>query len=436
MIIIKNNKINKKGLIITIIMVLFIVCFMGTISTVSADDVDEDSTVSDEQVDNEIKNEIDEVSAKLSKEPAINSRRYAVYDRISKKVIYGKNEDVKSAMASTTKIMTATVVLENADLNQEVVVSKKAGWTGGSRLGLKSGDKTTIKDLLYGLMLRSGNDAAVALAEAVGGSVEGFAELMNKKAEELELKNTHFVTPHGLDNSEHYTTASELAILTDYAMNNETFKKIVGTKQTTIYINNQPRNIMNTNELLGVLDGVVGVKTGFTNNAGRCLVTETKRNSMDIIVVVLGADTKKNRTQDSVRLIEYTFKNYKIENIEAKVQEEFERWKNINEKRISIIKGKESFLELEMGELSLKEMTLKEGEIDKINVEINCPNALEAPVKEKQRIGTLTVKMNGEILEMTDILCMEGIEKKDWKDYFKEILNICGKLKILMIYFG
>ena len=284
-------------------------------------------------------------------------------------------------------------------------------------------------------MLRSGNDAAVALAEAVGGSVEGFAELMNKKAEELELKNTHFVTPHGLDNSEHYTTASELAILTDYAMNNETFKKIVGTKQTTIYINNQPRNIMNTNELLGVLDGVVGVKTGFTNNAGRCLVTETKRNSMDIIVVVLGADTKKNRTQDSVRLIEYTFKNYKIENIEAKVQEEFERWKNINEKRISIIKGKESFLELEMGELNLKEMTLKEGEIDKINVEINCLNALEAPVKEKQRIGTLTVKMNGEILEMTDIFCREGIEKKDWKDYFKEILNICGKLKILMIYF-
>ena len=284
-------------------------------------------------------------------------------------------------------------------------------------------------------MLRSGNDAAVALAEAVGGSVEGFAELMNKKAEELELKNTHFVTPHGLDNSEHYTTASELAILTDYAMNNETFKKIVGTKQTTIYINNQPRNIMNTNELLGVLDGVVGVKTGCTNNAGRCLVTETKRNSMDIIVGVLGADTKKNRTQDSVRLIEYTFKNYKIENIEAKVQEEFERWKNINEKRISIIKGKESFLELEMGELNLKEMTLKEGEIDKINVEINCLNALEAPVKEKQRIGTLTVKMNGEILEMTDIFCRAGIEKKDWKDYFKDILNICGKLKILMIYF-
>ena len=177
------------------------------------------------------------------------------------------------------------------------------------------------------------------------------------------------------------------------------------------------------------------VKTGFTNNAGRCLVTETKRNSMDIIVVVLGADTKKNRTQDSVRLIEYTFKNYKIENIEAKVQEEFERWMNLIEKRISIIKGKKSFLELEMGELSLKEMTLKEGEIDKINVEINCLNALEAPVKEKQRIGTLTVKMNGEILEMTDILCMEGIEKKDWKDYFKEILNICGKLKILMIYF-
>ena len=141
---------------------------------------------------------------------------------------------------------------------------------------------------------------------------------------------------------------------------------------------------------------------------------------MDIIVVVLGADTKKNRTQDSVRLIEYTFKNYKIENIEAKVQEEFERWKNINEKRISIIKGKESFLELEMGELNLKEMTLKEGEIDKINVEINCLNALEAPVKEKQRIGTLTVKMNGENVEYE----MKSIKRLDVEKKYSRKCNV------------
>ena len=193
-------------------------------------------------------------------------------------------------MASTTKIMTTIVILEKADLNETVTVSAKAGGTGGSRLGLKRGDKASVRDLLYGLMLRSGNDAAVALAEHVGGSVKGFAELMNEKAIELGLTNTHFVTPHGLDDANHYTTALELAKLTDYAMDNETFAKIVGTKSTTIYINNQSRQINNTNELLGVLNGVVGVKTGFTNNAGRCLVTETKRNNMDIITIVLGAD--------------------------------------------------------------------------------------------------------------------------------------------------
>ena len=164
-------------------------------------------------------------------------------------------------------------------------------------------------------MLRSGNDAAVALAEYVGGSVEKFAEMMNKKAEELDLVNTHFVTPHGLDDSQHYTTAVELAKITDYAMQNEKFAQIVGTKSTTININGYPRQINNTNELLGVLNGVVGVKTGFTNNAGRCLVTEVKRNGMDIITVVLGADTTKDRARDSIKLIEYIMSNYKMYNM-------------------------------------------------------------------------------------------------------------------------
>ena len=300
------------------------------------------STVCADDVDNEVDFEdtIEVTASNVSELPKTNSRRYIVYDRISKSMIIGKNEDVKSAMASTTKIMTTIVILEKADLNEKVTVSAKAGGTGGSRLGLKRGDKASVRDLLYGLMLRSGNDAAVALAEHVGGSVKGFAELMNEKAIELGLTNTHFVTPHGLDDANHYTTALELAKLTDYAMNNETFAKIVGTKSTTIYINNQSRQINNTNELLGVLNGVVGVKTGFTNNAGRCLVTETKRNNMDIITIVLGADTKKDRTKDSVNLIEYTFSKYKMYNLEEQIIKEFNKWKNINEKRILIIKGK------------------------------------------------------------------------------------------------
>lgn len=381
------------------------------------------STVCADDVDNEVDFEdtIEVTASNVSELPKTNSRRYIVYDRISKSMIIGKNEDVKSAMASTTKIMTTIVILEKADLNEKVTVSAKAGGTGGSRLGLKRGDKASVRDLLYGLMLRSGNDAAVALAEHVGGSVKGFAELMNEKAIELGLTNTHFVTPHGLDDANHYTTALELAKLTDYAMDNETFAKIVGTKSTTIYINNQPRQINNTNELLGVLNGVVGVKTGFTNNAGRCLVTETKRNNMDIITIVLGADTKKDRTKDSVNLIEYTFSKYKMYNLEEQIIEEFNKWKNINEKRILIIKGKTSNPKLALG--AIEKATIPICDNDKIEYSINALTEIEAPVVQWNVMGKLTVKINGEILESIDIVNVNEVQKRDWKDYFKIVLN-------------
>ena len=381
------------------------------------------STVCADDVDNEVDFEdtIEVTASNVSELPKTNSRRYIVYDRISKSMIIGKNEDVKSAMASTTKIMTTIVILEKANLNEKVTVSAKAGGTGGSRLGLKRGDKASVRDLLYGLMLRSGNDAAVALAEHVGGSVKGFAELMNEKAIELGLTNTHFVTPHGLDDANHYTTALELAKLTDYAMNNETFAKIVGTKSTTIYINNQSRQINNTNELLGVLNGVVGVKTGFTNNAGRCLVTETKRNYMDIITIVLGADTKKDRTKDSVNLIEYTFSKYKMYNLEEQIIKEFNKWKNINEKRILIIKGKTSNPKLALG--AIEKATIPICDNDKIEYSINALTEVEAPVEQWNVMGTLTVKLNGEILENIDIVNVNEVQKRDWKDYFKIVLN-------------
>lgn len=391
------------------------------------------STVCADDVDNEVDFEdtIEVTASNVSELPKTNSRRYIVYDRISKSMIIGKNEDVKSAMASTTKIMTTIVILEKTDLNETVTVCAKAGGTGGSRLGLKRGDKASVRDLLYGLMLRSGNDAAVALAEHVGGSVKEFAELMNEKASELGLTNTHFVTPHGLDDANHYTTALELAKLTDYAMDNETFAKIVGTKSTTIYINNQPRQINNTNELLGMLNGVVGVKTGFTNNAGRCLVTETKRNNMDIITVALGADTKKDRTKDSVNLIEYTFSKYKMYNLEEQIIAEFNKWKNINEKRILIIKGKTSNPKLALG--AIEKATIPICDNDKIEYSINALTEVEAPVEQWNAMGTLTVKLNGEILENIDIVNVNEVQKRDWKDYFKIVLNTYGNWKNFII---
>ncbi len=402
--------------------ILIFLLILFNFSTVCADDVDNEVDFEDT---------IEVTASNVSELPKTNSRRYIVYDRISKSMIIGKNEDVKSAMASTTKIMTTIVILEKADLNEKVTVSAKAGGTGGSRLGLKRGDKASVRDLLYGLMLRSGNDAAVALAEHVGGSVKGFAELMNEKAIELGLTNTHFVTPHGLDDANHYTTALELAKLTDYAMDNETFAKIVGTKSTTIYINNQSRQINNTNELLGVLNGVVGVKTGFTNNAGRCLVTETKRNNMDIITIVLGADTKKDRTKDSVNLIEYTFSKYKMYNLEEQIIEEFNKWKNINEKRILIIKGKTSNPKLALG--AIEKATIPICDNDKIEYSINALTEIEAPVEQWNVMGKLTVKINGEILENIDIVNVNEVQKRDWKDYFKIVLNTYGNWKNFII---
>lgn len=259
---------------------------------------------------------------------------------------------------------------------------------------------------------------------------------MNEKAKELELVSTHFVTPHGLDNSEHYTTAKELAKLTDYALQNEKFRKIVGTKVTSININNQPRQIANTNELLGVLNGVVGVKTGFTNNAGRCLVTEVKRNNMDIITVVLGADTKKFRTQDSIKLIEYTYDNYVMTNVEEKITEKFNEWKNINQKRIDIIQGRDDYIDVALGEINVKTLPIKKDEIDKLQYEFNTITTIEAPIKQWKKVGTLTVKSNNKIIDSIDILNTKEVERKTWQDYFKYLTNKIVTLSPSTIFYA
>lgn len=384
---------------------------------VFADDVDEE-----ELLENEVKEISVETIAEEQKEPVLNARAAVIYDRKTKEIIWGKNENEKKAMASTTKIMTAIVVLEKGNLSDVVTISKKAANTGGSRLKINTNDKISVLDLLYGLMLRSGNDAAVALAEYVGGSIEGFAKLMNKKAIEIGLKNTHFVTPHGLDNIEHYTTAYELAVLTDYAMQNEKFSKIVNTKNTTISINGVARNIYNTNELLGTINGVNGVKTGFTNNAGRCLVTSCTRNGNQIITVVLGCDAKKYRTSDSIKLIEYAFKNYTRVNIEEKVKIEFEKWKQINGKRIYISKGEKSDVNLELKEITKKEIPVKIGEENNIQVEINAIYEYEAPLEKQSKIGNILIKKDEEIIESVDIVCLERIEKKNTLTYLKELI--------------
>lgn len=408
--------------IIRIITILTLI-FTLSASPAYADDTNELDEVVIE--DNE-KQEI-EAAASSNTKPTINSRKYAIYDRLSGRCIYGKDENKQTAMASTTKIMTSIIVVENCNLEDLVTVTSKAAGTGGSRLGLHTDDKITVNDLLYGLMLRSGNDAAVALAIHTSGSVEDFAKLMNQKAEELGLKDTHFVTPHGLDNPNHYTTAFELAKITDYALKNETIAKIVKTKSTTISINGNPMQINNTNELLGTVEGVYGVKTGFTNNAGRCLVTSVKRGDMDLIIVVIGADTRKDRAKDSIKLIEYAYKRFYKINVEEIIQKEFELWKQINQDRIYVDKAANS-LELKLDDIKIKELIADK----EPTIEINAVNYLASPVLENTRIGTLTVKICDELIEEIEIKAAKDVNKRGIYDYIGIMAKIySGAIKIL-----
>ena len=379
---------------------------------------DEENNEEEEQIP-----ELVEAASDSAEEPNLNSRAAIIYDRNSKEVIYGKEENTKRKMASTTKIMTCMVVLEKGELTDTVIVSKKAAGTGGSRVGLKTGDKVSVQDLLYGLMLCSGNDAAVALAEHVGGSVEGFADLMNEKARQLNLSNTHFVTPHGLDNEEHYTTAYELAIMAENALKNNTFSSIVGTKNITININGKPRNLSNTNELLGSMAGVYGVKTGFTNGANRCLVTSCKRENLDIITVVLGADTKKFRTQDSIKLINYAMNNYKEIDMENKIQDEFQKWKKENKDKIYINKGVKNTTEYKLEEQLNNYITIKNTQENDVKIEINTLNYYEAPLQEGTTIGVLTVKVSGQVKLIKNIQVAQTIKKKNMINYMKELIE-------------
>ena len=275
-------------------------------------------------------------------------------------------------------------------------------------------------------MLCSGNDAAVALAEECSGSISDFCILMNDKAKTLGLTNSHFESPHGLDSDEHYTTAYELAILSDYALNNKVFFDIVGTKNYTVTINGSPKNISNTNELLVNLNGVYGIKTGFTNGANRCLVTACKRDDMDIICVVLGCDTKKFRTKDSIRLIEYTFKKYEYVNIKEKIDNEFENWKQNNISNLHINKGVSQKIDLIYSDLNTPIIPIDKENISciKIIIDLNEKNQhLDAPLYQNTVIGRINVFENDKNLLSVDILVSNNIPKKSFTNYIFEFLK-------------
>ena len=234
---------------------------------------------------------------------ALSAEKAILLDATTGRVIYEKNADTKSLIASTTKIMTALVVCEHCNVLDRMRIPKEAVGIEGSSMYLREGEIITLQDLLYGLMLHSGNDAAVALAIYCGGTVEGFAELMNDKARALGLRNTHFVNPNGLDAPDHYSTARDLAVLAAYAMRNPIFAKTVSTRT----VRAGERHLTNHNKLLWRVDGANGVKTGYTKAAGRILVSGAARDGRQLIAVTINAP---NDWEDHANLLADGFLNY------------------------------------------------------------------------------------------------------------------------------
>lgn len=337
------------------------------------------------------------------------------------RILYNKNANEQRKMASLTKLMTAILLVENCDMNETITVAKEACYIGGSTAGLKPNDQVSAKDLLTGMLLPSGNDCAMAIGYHVGGNIENFAKLMNKKAKELGLKNTSFANPHGLDTDSHYTTAYEMALIAKHAKTYDIIKEIVSTPNTTVSFNGRPVNLRNTNALLRTYSKATGMKTGFTNGANRCLAASASDNNLNLISVVLGSDTSQIRFNDTQTILEDTFSKYKFYDISNFLNVYID---------IPIIKGKDSrYIKSYSKE---KHEALTEEEYAKIYVSQNFIQNIEAPMEKGTYLGTYKVSIDDEILYSEDFYLDKDILKKTPLDYFIDsISTMFNKLELI-----
>lgn len=347
------------------------------------------------------------------KEPNVKALSAVLIDGDTGRVLWGKNENDPMPMASTTKIMTAIVTLENADISKKTTVSKNAVKAPPVKMYLQEGEELTIEQLLYALLMQSSNDAAVAIAESVGGSVENFCNMMNEKAKALGCKDTEFVTPNGLDKGNHHSTAYDMAIIGAYAINNEEFIRISNTKSISFSSNKKSYSIVNKNRLLNSYDGAIGIKTGFTGKAGHCFVGAAKRGDITFVSVVLasgwGSAGKENKWTDTKEILNYGFNNYKKYSIIGKDQEIYVDKAKTNK---TVLKYKNSIKAL-----------MKETEKDKVIFKNNLPKMIEAPVSKGEKIGYADAYIGDFKIGEIDIISNENIEKHSLGTSFDKIIK-------------
>lgn len=344
----------------------------------------------------------------------ITAKSAIAIDFNSGRVLYEYNPKIKMPMASTTKIMTAILAIENSNLEDYIAVGVNPMFVGGSSIGLKPGEKIRMEDLLYGLMLESGNDAAIVIAEHIAGSVGNFVKLMNEKAFEIGAYDTHFVNPHGLDIGidNHYTTAYDLSLIAQYALKNQKFKNIVSTKYKTIPSGNNSfgRQLKNHNKLLWLYNGVYGVKTGYTKKAGRCLVTASERNGFSVIVVTLNCPDDWN---DTINLLNYIYDNYQLKKVINK---------NTVLKNIKVSNGIPNMI----GLASKQDLILPIKKNEYVKTTILSPNYVEAPVEENEVLGELLIEFNNGNLRFP--LVTKQFSKKE--NFVEKINSLLYNLKL------
>lgn len=334
----------------------------------------------------------------------LSARAVSLYEPVTESFLYTKNADTPLPMASTTKIMTALVAIENYPLDKEVTVADEATGIEGSSLYLKPGEVLTMRELLYGLMLRSANDAAAAIAYAVSGGITEFADMMNERAISMGLENTHFCNPHGLDAPEHFTTARELAKIAAEALKNPDFKQIASTyKKTITSSENEARLVVNHNKLLHLYDGAIGVKTGFTKKCGRCLVGAAERDGLTFITVTIDAPDDWN---DHIKLFDLGFSSMELKRFgKGDFSYEIPVINRESQQRISV-SNKEEF-----------SLVTKKGDSG-IIPHVRLSRYASAPVSEGDIMGKVIFTKDGEYVGELDLTADSGIQKETKRGFF------------------